>query len=206
MKVNVFRNEVAQRRSALRISNRHYPKDRMVPMPPEQVQKDGHKLRLAAFRSKDFLAQVFGLPNSDMLRLTVQRMELNRAGDFIDLITWEDLAWVKRQCGFGECDAVEAFPADADVVGTGGARYIFIFPANYVVPFFYRKQTNEPNNTEPNIVRLEPAGGEPDQKNGAPASHHEADAQGTGGQPGEAPCALPKLSNAMDSLRDLRKL
>lgn len=208
---NIFKDEIAKKRAALRIANKQYPKDKMVQMPQELVQSDGHKLRIASFRSFDFLAQVFGIPGSDMLRLTVQRMDVNRHGAFIDLITWDDLQWVKRQCGFGECDAVEAYPSDKDISVTNGMRILFIFPPHYEVPFFFRKQeqqdvqpidTTKPDGQpgdESKVVRLEQPG-EQD------ATNAEAVREGENRQPDDEAPALPKLQDGLNALRALRKL
>lgn len=210
MSKNIFAAEVAARKAALRKSNREFPKDRMVALPIDKVHVDGHKLRLAAFRSYHFLAQVFGLPDSDMMRLTVQRMELDKAGNFVDFITWEDLAWVKRQCGFSECDAVEAFPADDDLVETGGMRHLFVFPPGYAVPFFYRRaQPKEPNaepNGNGNIVRLPAATEQAASPDGTAAAPDATNDSGDNGRPEESPETMRKLHDELDTLRNLRKL
>lgn len=200
-KKNLFASSIAQQNRIMRKANLAYPKDSMVEMPKEKVQADGHKERIAAFRSRDFLAQVFALEGSDMMRLSVQRMELAKHGGFVDLITWDDLQWVKRQVGFGMCDAVEAFPADEDVVQTDGMRHLFVFPPNYVVPFFQRVEKKEQSNDEG-------AAGEPAEGKivslGLPSGSDDANGAASGGggegQPGEAPLPV-QLQAGMDEIR-----
>jgi hypothetical protein len=88
------------------------------------------------WRSRDFLVQVFQ-ENGIVGRLSVCRTSLD--GDrWRDNIAWDDLQRLKRECGYGDFDAVEVYPADADVVNDANIRHLWIMPNP--LPFAWRKQ------------------------------------------------------------------
>lgn len=57
----------------------------------------------------------------DAIRLDIQRK------DERDGIGWDELQEIKRDCGFADCDAVEFYPADVDVINTGNWRHLYVF-------------------------------------------------------------------------------
>ena len=52
-------------------------------------------------------------------------------------IDWEDLMMIKRGVGYGNSDAVEAFPKDCDTVNVANMRHLWIVPAEFT-KFFWR--------------------------------------------------------------------
>ena len=46
---------------------------------------------------------------------------------------------VKRDCGFGDCDALEVYPRDADIFNTGNVRHLYL---TGTVPFALRANTH----------------------------------------------------------------
>lgn len=77
------------------------------------------------WRSKTFLVQVF--PEVDgAIRMSVARTELGKDGRWKDGITWDELQRLKREAGYGQCDAVELFPADRDLVNVANMRHLWI--------------------------------------------------------------------------------
>jgi len=85
--------------------------------------QSGDQLRV--LRSCDFLVQEFAAQAPAIVRLTVCRTSL--AGDsWQDGIAWEDLQRLKRECGYGDRDAVEIFPSDADVVNVANMRHLWV--------------------------------------------------------------------------------
>jgi hypothetical protein len=60
-----------------------------------------------------------------VVRLSVCRTSL--AGDrWQDGITWDELQRLKRECGYGDADAIEVFPADTDVVNVANMRHLWV--------------------------------------------------------------------------------
>ena len=76
------------------------------------------------WRSRAFLVQIFGEANG-VERLSVCRTSVAN-GDWKKNIQWEELQQIKRECGRGDKDAVEIFPADRDVVNVANMRHLWI--------------------------------------------------------------------------------
>lgn len=70
--------------------------------------------------SKDFQAAAFNT-GPGVTRLAVQR------GDQASGISWDDLQRIKRECGYGDKDAIEFYPREADVVNLANLRHLYIF-------------------------------------------------------------------------------
>jgi hypothetical protein len=95
--------------------------------------------QLRVLRSRDFLVQEFAAPDPAIVRLSICRTTL--VGErWQDGITWDDLQRLKRECGYGGRDAVEVFPADADVVNVANMRHLWVMAE--AVPFAWRKSSN----------------------------------------------------------------
>lgn len=86
--------------------------------------------------SRIFLVQVFREADGTG-RMSVCRTARNN-GQWLDGITWEELMRVKRECGRGDCDAVEVYPADRDVVNVANMRHLW-FPVESV-SFAWRRK------------------------------------------------------------------
>lgn len=81
--------------------------------------------QLRVLRSRDFLVQEFAACAPAVVRLSVCRTSL--AGDrWQDGISWDELQRLKRECGYGNADAIEVFPADADVVNVANMRHLWV--------------------------------------------------------------------------------
>lgn len=81
--------------------------------------------QLRVLRSRDFLVQEFAANAPALVRLSVCRTSLD-GERWQDGITWDDLQRIKRECGYGNADAIEVFPADADVVNVANMRHLWI--------------------------------------------------------------------------------
>lgn len=87
-------------------------------------------------RSRRLLVQVHVEPES-VVRLSVCRVEVDRRrGRWREGIPWEELMAVKAAAGYAECDAVEVFPAERDVVNVANMRHLWIPPTP--IPFAWR--------------------------------------------------------------------
>lgn len=78
------------------------------------------------WRSRNFLVQVFH-ESQGATRLSVCRTTMNQStGRWEDGISWDDLQRLKRECGRGQLDAVEVYPADRDVVNVANMRHLWV--------------------------------------------------------------------------------
>jgi hypothetical protein len=111
------------------------------PVEPIQIPKERwpHRmvgemaLRIQVWRSRFFLVQVFD-EGGGRLRLSVNRTDCDKFGDYLDGITWDELQALKRQCGYGDRLAVEVYPPDADVVNVANIRHLFVIGAGDTLP------------------------------------------------------------------------
>jgi len=74
---------------------------------------------LGAWEDDEFLVMAYA--DGVAIRLDIQRKD---AGDGV---TWDTLQRLKSECGFGEFDATEFYPRDADVLNTGNHRHLYVF-------------------------------------------------------------------------------
>lgn len=81
---------------------------------------------IEVWRSRTFLVQVFLEPNGYQ-RLSICRTSHN-GSTWVDQVTWDELMQLKRECGRGDRDAVEVFPADSDIVNVANMRHQFFPP------------------------------------------------------------------------------
>jgi hypothetical protein len=123
----------------LQKENAKWP-DTLKPWPREQWPNDmaGAPGVIAVFRSKGFLVQVFGEPGPVVVRLSVLRTAIKRDGSWQEGISWEELQRIKRECGYGDFDAVEVYPPDADVANVANMRHLWVLPRGHL-PFAWRK-------------------------------------------------------------------
>lgn len=114
-------------RARLRAENRNYPP---TLQPVNRLLwprgNDRDDTRVAVFRSRCFLVQVFLIADTSEHRISVNRTDCDKQGNWIDGITWDELMQIKRECGFGDYLAVEFYPADCEVVNVANMRHLFI--------------------------------------------------------------------------------
>ena len=58
--------------------------------------------------------------------MSIHRTDLNADGEWVDGIRWEELQRLKAECGFGDRDAVEVYPAEQDVVNVANFRHLWV--------------------------------------------------------------------------------
>lgn len=83
---------------------------------------------LKALEDDTFYAAVF--QDAEAIRIDIVRKDMH------DGITWDELQKIKHGCGYGEKDAVEFYPRDADIFNTGNVRHLFVFDSK--LPFVRR--------------------------------------------------------------------
>lgn len=92
---------------------------------PRSQWPDPLSKHMRVLRSRNFLVQIFHAPAPAVVRLSVCRTSI--AGDrWKDGITWDELQQIKHECGYGEWDAVEVYPADENVVNVANMRHLWI--------------------------------------------------------------------------------
>lgn len=129
--MNISRNE----RRALQRSNESQPRH-LVQVPRSAWPAHNQPGLVEVWRSRHYLVQVFDEADS-VQRLSVCRTSHN--GDsWVDQITWDELMQCKRECGRGDRDALEVYPADRDVVNVANMRHLWLPPAP--IPFAWRRQ------------------------------------------------------------------
>lgn len=80
------------------------------------------------WKSSEFLAVLYN--ELGMLRLSVNRAYMVEGSSrWDDGITWDELMFVKRQCGLHESWAVEVFPPCSEVVDVANMRHLWILPS-----------------------------------------------------------------------------
>lgn len=82
------------------------------------------------WRSRSYLCQIYAPePERNCLeRLSICRAEIDTTNRrWRDGLTWDELMQVKREVGYGNFDAVEAYPRDFDIVNIANFRHLFIF-------------------------------------------------------------------------------
>ena len=118
-------------RATLAAYNRMWP-EAMKDVPSAEWPADIISLTtttaLRVWRSRYFLAVLYAEPNKATHRLSICRTQLNNDVDYQDGLSWDELMRVKSECGFADCDAVEIYPRDRDVVNVANLRHLWILP------------------------------------------------------------------------------
>lgn len=133
----------AERRAAsahLRSENLKWPAELRLWPPHEWPANMVINPRVSAvYRSREFLVQLYREPSPVIVRLSILRTGLKADGSWKEDITWEELQRLKREAGFGDLDAVEVFPPDADVVNVANLRHLWVLPTGFL-PFAWRRK------------------------------------------------------------------
>lgn len=79
---------------------------------------------IEVWRSRHFLVQVL-TEAAGLERLSICRTSHNGAS-WNDSITWDELMQCKRECGRGDRDALEVYPADRDIVNVANMRHLWL--------------------------------------------------------------------------------
>lgn len=83
--------------------------------------------RLAVWRSRDYLVQLFEEPD-DMLRLSICRTTVRGDGRWEENLTWDEMQRIKREVGYGNDWAVEIYPADEHIINVANMRHLWLLP------------------------------------------------------------------------------
>lgn len=107
---------------------REYEKARMrdtEALTAREVPEDMRERVIGLWQSRDYLVTAWATPGI-VCRLTINRRELTQDGGWKEGIDWETMQSIKRLCGYGDKDAVEVFPNDANVVNVARMRHLWV--------------------------------------------------------------------------------
>jgi hypothetical protein len=85
----------------------------------EKINSYFYEPSIAIWESGKF--KVYAFKDGQAVRLDIERKDKK------DGITWDELQQIKNDCGFANCDAVEFYPAEMDVINTGNLRHLYVF-------------------------------------------------------------------------------
>lgn len=132
--------QIREARRQVYADNQSYPRH-LVPVSKEKwppYRGDGRAVPIGVWRSRDFLLMIFS--EGAHVRLSVNRTDITPEGEFLQDISWDDLQRLKREAGYGDCDAVEVYPANIDVVNVANMRHLWILNPDDKLPVIWRKK------------------------------------------------------------------
>ena len=99
----------------------------LTEIPRSQWPEDSRQPdRVRVWVSRDYLVQEFACADPLVnARLSICRTSHN-GERWDDGVSWEELMRIKREIGYGSRDAVEIYPADADVVNVANMRHLWL--------------------------------------------------------------------------------
>jgi len=112
-----------KRRLKLKKTNKTYPNN-LVEIEISEEKQSQQPTLMRALRSRYYLVQIF--EDGDVIRMSVNKTDVNNDGSWKENISWEDLQQLKRQAGFGARYAVEVYPRDIDLVNVANMRHLWI--------------------------------------------------------------------------------
>lgn len=114
--------------------------DDFVVMPIENILRPETKRPTALLRNRHFVAQIY--ITAESTRISINRAKLKELRDgkpiWADNITWDEIQEIKGRLGYGDCDAVEIYPKDQDVVNVANMRHIWILSDDHPLDFIWR--------------------------------------------------------------------
>ncbi len=111
----------------LQEENRKYP-NTMTEVPRHKWPSyAGRSEPVAVWRSSGFLAVVYR-EHDGIMRISVNTTSIHRDGSWFGPISWESLQKIKSEVGYGDREALEVYPRDADVVNVANMRHLWVMP------------------------------------------------------------------------------
>jgi len=128
-----MRTVTRQMRRKLAAENRTWP-DTLVRVPEYLLPRGDsqvpvHRQPIEVWRSRQYLIQVFN-ERDGIERLSIQSTTHN-GSRFVDGISWDILQRLKSECGRGDKDAVEIYPAESEVVNVANIRHLWVYPGQF---------------------------------------------------------------------------
>lgn len=102
------------------------PKE-LTPVDEDEWPKTNEVTRVAVWRSRKYLAQVFEEENH-MLRISICRSTVRGDGRWDEDLTWDEIQQIKGEIGLGAAWAMEIYPAAGRVVDVANMRHLWVLP------------------------------------------------------------------------------
>jgi len=117
----------------LALESKTYPKH----MKRIEVPAHATNELIELWRSNRYLCEIFRIAD-DLERLSICRTYIDiHSKRWVDGLVWDDLQQIKSEVGRGECDAVEVYPRDQDIVNVANMRHLIVFKKT-LLPFVWR--------------------------------------------------------------------
>ena len=120
--------------------NKQRPK-RLTEIKREDWPSDRDSTRIKVYHSQHYLVQIFKEPVG--LRLSINRTKLLPSGRWDDGLTWDELQRIKFELGYGDCQAIEFYPASLDVVNSANMRHLWILKEPLSIGFKFENSNNK---------------------------------------------------------------
>ena len=85
---------------------------------------DVDSVLVRAWRNRGYLVQLF--EDKGQLRLSINRAQVKRSGEWEDGISWDTIQELKSQAGFGGWWAVEVYPPDDELINVANMRHVWL--------------------------------------------------------------------------------
>lgn len=127
--MSAFKGDLVEKRRFLRKENQRY--GLALTRVPEAAWRQSSALRtssapvLSVWRSCRYLVTIFE-EKPRIHRISICRSALDDQGRWKDDIPWEELQRLKDEAGYSQCDAVEIYPAAADLVNVANMRHLWV--------------------------------------------------------------------------------
>lgn len=135
---SLLSQDIAEIRAFLAEENAKYPEKLVELEFPATTNTQSGPRPLRVLRSRFFLVQEYPADAPAVVRLTVNRSAIKDDASWEDGITWDELQQVKRECGYGDKDAVEVYPRDSDVVNVSNMRHLWVLDDMAALDFAWR--------------------------------------------------------------------
>lgn len=125
--------------NALREQAKAWP-IQLAPVPEaEWPRREGKERPIALWRSRHYLAAVYEekwIGDTEIRRLSVNRVTLGRDGRWEQFIPWDDLQLCKHETGHGDWYGIEIYPRDRDLVNVANMRHLWLLSEPLAIGWF----------------------------------------------------------------------
>lgn len=126
-------------RRAINQRNRNFSR-KFQEIPKEQWPEDGEQnQRFKVLRNNEFFVQLFHEPN-DVIRMSVNRVEVDTNGDWKQDISWDDLHSIKAMLGYSDKYAIELYPDLYNLVNVANLRHLWILDEPLPIGWGYQEE------------------------------------------------------------------
>jgi len=120
--------------------NREYPRHLVeVPKLKWPNLPPGMRIPDRVMRSSTFLCMFYSEPNG-VTRLSIHRTMIDRKGQWLDGITWDELQRLKAEAGHAQSTAIEFYPPADHFINIANIRHLWVLPdGQTTLPAMWRR-------------------------------------------------------------------